>query len=294
MCDIVIDVRGNNMEKIGLLIDSTTITREDFNHYPFIKVAQLGVTIDGVDFLEKDLSISDMDHYLKTAKKMTTSQPAPGEFLKLYQEFYDEGYTHILVVTLSEKISGTYQSALIAKTLVDFEIEVSVHSPKVASFGVALGVIKLADEIVSGISFDGLIEKYHSVFENATLLFTLVDLMNVFRGGRLNRVSALLGTVLRIKPIVEMTDGKLNLTRKERTNNACFDYFMSKVEDYNNRFKKISIDVIHMNRADWAEKLKKTIEERFPHITVHLTSYVSPVFFVHLGNQGFGLALIGE
>lgn len=282
------------MQKIGLLIDSTTMTREDLLKYPFIKVAQLGVTIDGVDFLEKDLSISDMDHYLKTAKKMTTSQPAPGEFLKLYQEFYDEGFTHVLVVTLSEKISGTYQSALIAKTLVDFEIEISVHSPKVASFGVALGVMKLADEIESGTNFDGLIEKYHSIFENATLLFTLVDLMNVFRGGRLNRVSALIGTVLRIKPIVEMTDGKLNLTRKERTNNACFDYFMSKVEDYNNRFKKVSIDVIHMNRPEWADKLRKTIEERFPHMTVHLTSYVSPVFFVHLGNQGFGLALIGE
>ena len=49
-----------------------------------------------------------------------------------------------------------------------------------------------------------------------------------------------------------------------------------------------------MNRAEWSDKMEKAIKENYPNVSVHLTGYVSPVFFVHLGDQGFGLAIMGE
>ncbi|MBU1145245.1 MAG: DegV family protein [Firmicutes bacterium] len=282
------------MEKIGLLIDSTTLTREEIANYPFVKVAPLGVTIDGIDYIEPDLSTEDMKKYLHTAKKMTTSQPSPGKFLKLYQEYFNEGYTHVLVVTLSEKLSGTYQSAMIAKTMVDFDLEISVHSAKIASFGVALGVNLLSQMIEEGTTFLKLTARYQALFNNTVLMFTLADLMHLFRGGRLSKVQALLGTVLRIKPIVEMIEGKLQLTKKERTNIACYDYFMTFIKDFYEKYDHVYVDIIHMNRIEWAEKMKNEINEKYPKIQLHLTDYVSPVFFVHLGDQGFGIAIVAE
>lgn len=282
------------MEKIGILIDSTTLTRTDFKDYPFIKVASLAVTIDGESHLETELSTEAMIHHLHTAKKMTTSQPSPGDYLTLYQEFFNEGYTHVLVVTLSEKISGTYQSALIAKTMVDFPLEISIHSPQVASFGIANGLPMLLAMVIDKKPFADIVERYYQLFQDATVMFTLSDLMHLFRGGRLSRVQALLGTVLRIKPIVEMIDGKLQLTRKERTNLACYEYFMNVIKDYNEKYDKVYLDIIQLNRQEWAEKMKTEVMEKYPKTQIHMTEYVSPVFFVHLGDQGFGLAIVAE
>jgi len=282
------------MEKIGLLIDTTSYTRDDLLNRSYIKAAALGVSIDGTLYKESDLSFEQMMKFLSEGRKMMTSQPSPGEFLLLYETYYKEGYTHIFVVVLSEKVSGTYQSAVLAKSLVDFPITISVHSPKVASFGVALGLPILADAIEKGITFAELEKLYVKTYANAHVMFTLSNLMHLFRGGRLSRVAALLGTVLRIKPVIEMVDGKLELTRKERTNNACFDFFMETIKKYHEKYQTVRIDIIQLLRPEWAEKLKEAVEELYPNTPIHMTNYISPVFSVHLGDQGFGIAIIGE
>lgn len=282
------------MEKIGLLIDSTTLTREDILQCPFLKVASLGVSVDGVEYEEVKIGLEEMNHHLHTAKKLLTSQPSPGVFLNLYQQFYDEGYTHVIVICLSEKLSGTFQSALIAKTMIDFPLDISIHSPRVASFGVALGIPALIEMIEANESFENIVKREQSLYHDAVVMFTLGDLMHLFRGGRLNRVSALIGTVLRIKPIIEMIDGRLELTKKERTNIACFEYFMSTIQRYVDKYEHVKVDFIELNRAEWAEKFLEVAKTRFPKIETHITRYVSPVFSVHLGDQGFGIAVVAE
>lgn len=282
------------MEKIGLCIDSTTLTRKEIREVPFVKFVSLKVTIDGKEYAEQELSTEDMYHYLKTAKKLATSQPSPGEFLEAYQAFYNEGYQQLLVVTLSENISGTYQSALIAKSMIDFPLEIEVRAPQVASYGVANGIIPLIEMIQAGKTFSEVVARFDSVYQHAQVMFTLSNLMHLFRGGRLGIVNALLGTVLRIKPIIEMIDGKLQLTHKVLSNQACFDYFLNVVRKACQEFKHVRLDIIHLNRPDWAEKLKQGILNEFPDTIIHMTDYVSPVFFVHLGNQGFGVAIVAE
>ncbi len=281
------------MEKIGVIIDSTTLTRDDFIDNSFIKVAPLGVSIDGVDYTEATLSKKAMAKLLPNAKKMLTSQPAPGVFLDLYEEFYKEGYTHVIVITLSEKLSGTFQSALIAKTMIDFPLEISVHASSVASFGVALGIPLIVEMIQKNLPFEEVTKQTQLIYANAKVLFTLQDLMHLFRGGRLSKVSALIGTVLRIKPIIEMIDGKLELTKKERTNNGCFEYFMGVIDNHVSNFKHVYVDFIEMNRPEWADKFIETAKTRFPNVVFHITRSVTPVFSVHLGDQGFGIALVG-
>lgn len=280
------------MAKIGLLLDSTTLTREEILKKPYVKAAPLSVTLDGRDYTEFEISLAEMSEKLHTSKKMTTSQPAPGEFFDRYKAFYEEGYEQVLVITLSEKISGTYQSALIAKSMVDFPLEISVHASRVASFGVALGIPIIMNMIEKEAAFDDIIAMTQKIYENAAVMFTLQDLMHLFRGGRLNKVSALLGTVLRIKPIIEMIDGKLELTRKERTNNACFEYFMNTVQAYAEKYEVVYVDFIEMNRPEWVEKMVAETKARFPKVIISTTHAVSPVFSVHLGDQGFGLAVV--
>lgn len=282
------------MEKIGLVIDSTTLTRKDLEGYKFIKVAQLKVQVNDDSFLESDLSKEEIQGYIESGKKLLTSQPAPTDFLDLYREFYDAGYTGVIVITLSHKLSGTYQSALLAKSMIDFKLEVNVHSPETASFGVALGVKKIAEMIEDGKSFSDIEKRYYTLFKEPAVAFTLGDLMNLFHGGRLNRVQAFIGKILRIKPVIEMVEGKLELVKKERTNNACLKNFLEKIDYYVNNYQNVYLDIIDINMPEWAQKLLDAVNEKYKNIEVHMTDYLSPVFYSHLGNKGFGIAVLAE
>jgi len=281
-------------EKIGLLLDSTTFTRTDFANKLYLKIVALNVTYDGIDFPETALSNEQAIAKLHAAKKMTTSQPAPGLVLEKYQEFFKEGYTKVLVITLSAPISGTYQSAIIAKDLVDFPLEVEVRAPLVCSYGVALGIPLICEKIEQGASFKEVVARYEQLYADAQVMFTLPDLMHLFRGGRLGIVSALLGTVLRVKPIIEMVEGKLTLAKRERTNQGCIDFFMEKIRVFHEKHPHVWIDVVELNRLEWADKLAETIHAKYPNTPIHRTGYVSPVFLIHLGDHGFGIALVGD
>ncbi|NBJ15060.1 MAG: DegV family protein [Dehalobacter sp. 4CP] len=282
------------MEKIGILIDSTTLTRPDIAIRPFVKTADLKVILDGEEFEEHELSKEAMLEKLHSAKKMSTSQPAPGKFLEKMEEFHREEYTHILVITLSKEISGTYQAAMIARSMIDFPMEIVVRAPQVASFGVALGVGILCEMVERGASFADLVLRYESLFRDATLMFTLADLMNLFRGGRLGIVSALLGTILRIKPVIEMKEGKLELVKRERTNAGCLEQFTSKIKAFGETHKNVWVDVIQINRPEWGEKLVAAVKNLIPQAIIRITDYLTPVFYTHLGDEGFGFAILGE
>ncbi len=282
------------MEKIGLLIDSTTYTRDDLIKYDFIKAAQLKVSVDGTEYRESQLTVEDMKRYLDEHRKLQTSQPSPIEFLNLFKEFFEEGYSHVITIVLSEKVSGTYQSAMIAKSMIDFNLEVSVHSPNAASFGVALGVKEIAEQIKTGTTYEELVNRYYKLFKDPVIAFTLADLKHLFKGGRLNRVQALIGTVLRIKPIIEMIDGKLELVKKERTNNACIEYFKKIIDEKAKNHQMVHLDVINLNMDDMSNKLIEYAKNTYPDMKIHVTDYVSPVFFAHLGDKGYGISILTE
>lgn len=281
------------MKKVGLLIDSTSLTSEELLTYSFLKTVQLKVDIEQKEYRELELTKEQMLENIENHKKMKTSQPAPTEFLDAYQAFYDQGYEDVLVVVLSDKISGTFQSAMLAKTMFESELNISIHSPESASFGVANGLRLLAKLIDSGATFDEVLKRYYKIFEKPHVSFTLENLKHLFVGGRLSRISALIGTVLRIKPIVEIVNGQLKMVKKERTNAACLNFFMAKVDEYANEYRDLYVDVIHLGMPKWADKLVETIKSKYPHAYIHVTDYVSPVFYVHLGDKGFGVSIIG-
>ncbi|MCK5731553.1 MAG: DegV family protein [Tenericutes bacterium] len=282
------------MEKIGILIDSTSITRDDLAKFEFVKVAQLQVEIDNVTYKENQLTDEQMIKYIDEGKHFLTSQPAPSDFFNLYKEFADEGYTHVIAIVISHKLSGTYQSAMIAKSMVDFDIEISVHSAIVASYGLALGLEKLAQYVKAGAKHSDVIKKYEIVFKEPLVLFTLGDLKNLLRGGRLSKVQAFVGKILRVKPIIEMIDGKLELVRKERTNAGCIKHFLEKIDYYSKKYKTVYLDIVNINMDELTQTLIKTVKEKYKEIEIHITETLSPVFYSHLGSRGFGIGIVTE
>ena len=90
---------------------------------------------------------------------------------------------------------------------------------------------------------------------------------------------------------MEMLDGKLELVKKTRTNIACFDFFVDKIEYYSNKYENVYIDIIDLNMDEWSQKIEDYVKANHGNIVINRTNYVSPVFYVHLGNKGFGIAI---
>ena len=157
---------------------------------------------------------------LNEAKKLpTTSQPSPEDFLKSFLEVKEAGAAAIVLV-LSSEISGTFQSATIAKELAEYE-----HIYIVDTLSSIMGLRLLVDYALK-LKAQGASPKeiVHSIEEakSKVEIYAVVDTLEYFlKGGRLSKSNAIMGSLLNLKPIVSLKDGSVSVVGKARgTNNS--------------------------------------------------------------------------
>src|SRR5690606_4697804 len=161
------------------------------------------------DFYQMMLAKPDADIH--------TSQVSTGQFAELYEKVKANGYEELLVITLSSKLSGTYQGAILAKDLVP-GLKVEVFDSKSVSYGEAILVDHALRMVKNGASLQEIIKKLEFVRDN-TKIYVLVDTLKyLVKNGRLSSTAGLLGTLLKIKPLLKiMEDGSLKPFEKIRT-----------------------------------------------------------------------------
>ena len=163
---------------------------------------------DGIDLTTEEL-------YQKVTEKgmlPTTSAVSPGDFIKVFQKYINLGY-EILYMGIGAKISGTYQSAIIAKDEVDPEKIHLIDSMNLSS-GIGLLVLKacdLRDQRLNALEIKEQIEKLVPLVRSQ---FAISTLDYLHKGGRASGTAKLVGTILGIKPIIKVVDGKLDVYKK--------------------------------------------------------------------------------
>lgn len=281
------------MRKIAIVTDSTCYLPKEYLKKNSIEVASLHVVVDGVSF--EEISIDNMFVFdnLNEGKKVTTSAVAPAVFVDIFNKLIDEGVEHILVFPISSGLSGTYQSAMIAKDMVEGNI--LIFDALVAAYGVELIVMKVVDAINSGLSSDEVIDKAKTYSSNGHVLFTLTTLDHVVRGGRISKVAGLIGKTLGIKPVIEMIDGKLEVTRKSRTNKRIINSFIvDELAEHAKNFKMIYLRIISLKQNKLTKEIELRLKERISNIEISYTDYIGPVFSNHLGDEGYGITWTAE
>ncbi|MDD3428742.1 MAG: DegV family protein [Oscillospiraceae bacterium] len=164
-----------------------------------------GVTISVEEFYEKMVS---------SAKLPTTSQPSPAQFLAHF-EAAQEAQDEVIVLTISSAISGTYQSANIAKETCGYE-KIYLIDTATATLGAQLLVLLAVKLRQQGLSAQEIALELETQKYNICLLAFVDDLKYLKRGGRLSGAGAVAGTLLGIKPIVEVAEGKVVVAGKAR------------------------------------------------------------------------------
>ncbi len=282
------------MDKYGIVIDSTVYLTKEQIEDNNIGIASLNVVKSMVSYREVDI---DNDFIFgKQAKgvKFTTSQPAPGEFLEIFEKKLAEGYDKIFCVLLSSNISGTYQSAKLARNMLDDPSKVYLFDTKLAAYGPAMIAVELIDMINEGKDEKAIVERLDRIIKTSEQFFTVEHLFSLARGGRLSLTSAAIGTVLRVKPIIQVVDGKLELVHKERTYTKVHKYMLDKLKKDMETHQKVTFRICSTHSLESATNLKDLLADSFPDAKISFIDYLGPVFSIHVGYKGYGVSWFVE
>lgn len=201
---------------IRIICDTTAdFTLEEAKHYQ-IELVPLKTRINDQEYLDRYELFPDtfyeMLAHTKTFPK--TSQPSPSDFLKAYQKGID-AKDELLVFCVSSALSGTYQSAQIAKMTSEYE-HIYIVDSKTSTLAMKMIVLKAIECRDQGMSFQDIIS-FIETYKKRIRLFAIVDTLEYFViGGRLSKASGMVGSMLKLKPILTVHDGKLEAIDKKR------------------------------------------------------------------------------
>ncbi len=200
--------------KVRLIIDSTTNIPEKIRSR--FTIIPLKVRFGDEEFIE-GITIDDKRFYEKLIESdvlPTTSQPSPEDFAKAYKEALEAG-EEVLVITLSSKLSGTYQSAVIAA--MDFpDDKIHIVDSKSVAIGTGILVQMALSMADNGMSASQIAEVITKERESIRLIALLDTLEYLKKGGRISKTVAFAGGILSIKPVICVVDGEVKLLGKAR------------------------------------------------------------------------------
>jgi DegV family protein with EDD domain len=281
------------MSKIAVVTDSTTYLPSNLVEKYNISIAPQ-VLIWGEQTYKDGVDIRSQEFFtrLKTTKVMpTTSQVAVITFQEMFQDLVNKG-NEVLAILVSSKLSGTVQSAIQARDLMGNARE-KVHVVDSQSVAMALGfqATAVARAIEAGASINeakALAEKSH---EYTGVFFAVDTLEFLHRGGRIGGAQRFLGTMLNMKPILAIQDGRVEGVERIRTKSKALDRVLEMVTEKTQGKSPIRIATLHANAADEAKTLLARAEKELNPIESVFTE-VSPTVGTHAGPGTVGLAFM--
>lgn len=226
-----------------------------------------------------------------------TSQISPYMYEEYLDEAFKEGYS-VLYLSLSSGLSSTYQSALMAKAELKEKYPEQDFYP-VDSLAATGGMGVLIERAIrnkeAGMSIEDNYEDLVAATHKIKHYFMVQDLMYLKRGGRVSATTAVVGTMLNVKPILEINEeGKLITIAKKRGNKAAIagllDYFK---EHFNDSLKNDVIYVIDADIKELGDSLADTVKQLYPDITVR-RSTLSPIIGAHTGPGMVAVCFMGK
>ena len=191
----------------------------------------------------------------------TSSQPSPGQFGEVYQQLAGQGHS-ILTIVVTSKHSGTYQSAVLAKSMLP-EAHIEVFDSLSISMGTGYQVIAAARATQEGKSMEEILQFLEGIRSRTHLYFTPATLKYLQRSGRVGKLSGALASLLSVKPIIKTEDGVLEAFEKVRSRGKALDRLVELTAQAVGTTEPVKLAVIHAEAHDQAEALRRRLEEQF-------------------------------
>jgi len=269
--DSLCDISSDLAEKLGITVVPLTVL---FGHETFLD--QVTITTD--EFYHRLINDSTWP---------TTTQPPPADFANVYNKLAEET-DEILVITVSAKLSGTYDSALNAKSLIKKKCRIEVINSQQVAMGEGLVIITAAKAAQAGTKMDNLIELVHQTISRSHMIIYFDTLTYLAKGGRIGKAKELLGSVLSIKQILTVKEGEIAPLTRKRSLAAGMDYIYNFIAG----FPKIEeLAVEHTTTPEEADRLAERLNSLFPTERIY-RSTVTPVVGAHAGPGAIAVTVL--
>ncbi|MGB4323676.1 MAG: DegV family protein [Candidatus Nanopelagicales bacterium] len=266
------------MPKVAVVTDGSAGLPPHMLHKYDIKVVPIDVVIDGV--ICEDISPREIVESLEDGLHVTTSRPAPDRFLQVFEDLHSRGYDGVAVGTLSAGLSGTFESAQMAAKVCTLPVEV-VDSQSIG-LGLGFPVFDAARVAAQGAPIEVVARELSTRARQASVYFYLDTLEYLRKGGRIGAASALIGTALAVKPILQLTDGLIAPCEKVRTESRAIERIveLALVRVKNDSCARFGIQ--HLGAPDRAQKCADFLKVVYPEAEI-VISEVDAVVGVHAG-----------
>lgn len=267
---------------IKIITDSTSDIDLKYAQELNVEVVPLKVIIDGKEYKDRiDLQPEEFYDLLVNSQTLpSTSQPSPQDFVDLYETAKNNNDS-VIVITLSSVISGTYQSANLAKDLVDYDDIYVIDSLGTTQMQrlLVLKAVALRNEGMNAQDLYTFLEEY----KHRIRLFAFVDTLEyLYKGGRLSRTAATAGTLLKFKPIIGFDEGKLEVFAKARGTQKATVKIIDLIQQDGEMDLDEPICIGYTGSSDGLDKFENTLRETL-HFGETLHGIVGPVIGTHAG-----------
>lgn len=276
------------MEKIKIITDSTLDLPSDIVKEKDIEVLPLLINfgeesyLDGVEINTKEM----LDRIERENVLPTTAQVTPNRFEEVFKKYLDEGYK-IVTLVLSSEMSGTYQSACIAKNMLDSDDIVVIDSRNVTS-GLGVLVLKACEFRDNGDNIFEIEEKIKNIIPKVKSSLSFESLENLVRGGRLSKTVGAIGSVLGLRLILEVKDGQMAVKDKVRGSKKALKKVISDFEN-GNVDTNSPIVLLEILNEEIYSGLKKYFEENNIN---YIDAKVGCTVGIHSGTRACGIFFV--
>lgn len=280
------------MSRIRIVTDSTSDIPAEVREALFIEMVPLKVHFGEEMYLDS-VTIDSEQFYRKLAQTdrlPTTSQPSPMDFLELYTRLAAEPETQIISIHLASSLSGTFQSASMAKAMMETEADITLVDSHTATYGIGLLAVAAAKAALEGQTKEEILRLIGELRSQTSLYFLVDTLEYLHKGGRIGKASAVLGSLLNIKPILSVEpDGLVSSVDKVRG----FKRAMARIVELLKQKHQgpVRVTVAHADAPRHAEELSALIQEHFEVVDMMFTT-IGPVIGAHVGGGTVGLFMV--
>jgi DegV family protein with EDD domain len=268
------------MPRVAVVTDSTSYLPDELVAKWHVRVVPVLVIVAGKGYEEgTQIQPWQVAEALREWKVITTSRPTPADFASVYAAAAEAGAESVVSIHLSADMSGTYESALLASQ--DAAIPVSVVDSRAVGMSLGFVVLAAARAAEDGASADEVVRIAERVASGAELLFYVDTLEYLRRGGRIGAASAAVGAALRVKPLLQLVDGRVLPLEKARTATKALarlaDITIERIGD-----RDVELAVQHLAAPERAQGLADELARRLGRDDIRINE-VGAVVGAHVG-----------
>lgn len=276
---------------IRVVTDSTGYLPQEVIDSHGIHVVPLNVHFEDGSVFQEGIDLTNQDFYrmLATCKQLpTTSQPSPALFKSVFEELTRNG-DQVICTVISSEMSGTYQSAVEARRNLP-GADISIVDSQMVAAGLGFLTLTAAEMAEDGCSMHEIISRIEQMKEEIRIYFAVDTLEYLQKGGRIGTASAMLGTLLKVKPILTIRDGIVQPVDKVRSRCRAVQRLVDELVAYVGDRQPTQIILMHSRAFGDAEALKAELQNKLKCSRIYITE-VGSIVGTHAGPGVIGGAV---